>query len=247
MEWWKEYFDEVYFLMYTSMDNEERTNQETDFIADALNLTEKDWVLDAGCGWGRHSIALAKRGISVVGLDYSEYLLEKAKQRADQAGIEVEFIHGDIRALPFPDASFTAIFSYFTSFGYFSDEENKQALKEFSRVLKPKGKLLIETINLPYILKNFMHKNWFKAGESTYVIEEMRFDAETSRVYNKRYIFKDGAFLTEREHFVRLYLYPEMAQILSEIGLTIVETYGDRKKSSYSASSPRMIIVAQKS
>ncbi len=77
------------------------TEQEVDFLVDVLGLTEGMSVLDVGCGPGRHAIALAKRGISVVGLDISERFVEVAHEVADREGVMplVEFHRADARQM----------------------------------------------------------------------------------------------------------------------------------------------------
>src|SRR3954469_24093478 len=70
------------------------TEQEVDFLVDALELRPGMRVLDAGCGPGRHSLALARRGIAVVGVDASPDFVELA--RSEAGGLPVEFVEADV-------------------------------------------------------------------------------------------------------------------------------------------------------
>jgi SAM-dependent methyltransferase len=77
------------------------TEQEVDFLVDVLGLEPGMRVLDVGCGPGRHSVAMARRGIEVVGVDISERFVEVALEFADREGVSslVEFHRADARAM----------------------------------------------------------------------------------------------------------------------------------------------------
>ena len=83
------------------------TVREVDVLVDVLGLTEGARVLDVGCGPGRHSHELARRGIEVVGIDVSETFVELARRDAPEGAA---FVHGDARTMAF-DAEFDAAIS----------------------------------------------------------------------------------------------------------------------------------------
>ncbi len=78
-------------------------------IADFLDPLAQRTVLDVGTGTGRAAIALARRGASVTGVDASAEMLGVARRRAQEAGVEVAFAHGDAHGLGVPDRSFDAV------------------------------------------------------------------------------------------------------------------------------------------
>jgi SAM-dependent methyltransferase len=87
------------------------TRNEVEFLIEQLGLAPGSRVLDVGCGPGRHSLALAERGIEVVGIDISERFVELARAAADSAGLDAAtFVRLDARSLPF-DAEFDAAIS----------------------------------------------------------------------------------------------------------------------------------------
>src|SRR5450755_1831007 len=75
------------------------TEQEIDFLVERLGLDAGKRVLDVGCGPGRHSLALARRGIEVVGVDHSEEFVALARKAAAAEGLTAEFRSADVRDL----------------------------------------------------------------------------------------------------------------------------------------------------
>ncbi|WP_248930075.1 class I SAM-dependent methyltransferase [Paenibacillus hamazuiensis] len=96
-------------------------------------------VLDAGCGTGRTACYVAEQyGCEVTGIDRHPLMIEKARRRAELAGIKVEWVCGDVRRLPFPDASFDAVLIESVTVFVPGDE----AIREYARVTKPGGQTI---------------------------------------------------------------------------------------------------------
>lgn len=100
-------------------------------------------LLDLGCGWGRWSIAAARRGYEVVGIDPSLGSLLAGQDLLAVEGLPIAFVCGDARCLPFADNSFDAVFSY-SVLQHFSRENVAHTLREVGRVLRPGGFSLIQ-------------------------------------------------------------------------------------------------------
>lgn len=86
------------------------TDQEVDFLVDALALEPGDRVLDVGCGPGRHALALAERGMRVTGVDISATFVDLGNRAAAAHGLDATFLRADARSLGF-DAEFDAVIS----------------------------------------------------------------------------------------------------------------------------------------
>ena len=84
-------------------------------------------ILDLACGFGRHANRLAALGHTVTGIDLTPGFLEIARQDAEKRNVEVKYQQGDMRGITFDD-KFDRVMLLFTSFGYFTDEENLQVL-----------------------------------------------------------------------------------------------------------------------
>jgi len=97
-------------------------------------------VVDVGCGTGNAALLAAATGARVTGVDPATRLLEVARQRAADDGLDVEFLPGDAAALPLPDASADLILSVF---GVIFAPDPAAAIAEMARVLAPAGRIVI--------------------------------------------------------------------------------------------------------
>ncbi len=78
------------------------TIQEVDFLLEEFQLAPGSSILDMGCGTGRHSIELAKRGYLITGVDLSSQMLGRAAAAAREAKVKVEWIHSDATTFSLP-------------------------------------------------------------------------------------------------------------------------------------------------
>jgi SAM-dependent methyltransferase len=235
-------FDEDYLYFYEPLLTSERTERNVDLICRLLNVQPEMAVLDLACGHGRISNQLAKRDCNVTGLDATALFLDKARQDAANSGVEVEYIQGDMRSLPWSDR-FDCIINWFTAFGYFDDNENRLVLAQAYRALKVGGKLLIDTQNLYRIIKDF-HPSFVSEREGNFMIDTNRYDISTGRTYNERIIIRDGQ-IRRFNFFVRHFTFTELSDWLCQVGFRHVEGYGHDGEP-FALDSRRMIVVATK-
>ena len=96
-------FNEDYLYFYEQILTPEQTEQDVERIVELLDLPQGAEILDCPCGHGRIANALAQRGFRVTGLDSSEFFLEHAREGASVRGVEVEYVQGDMRDIPWRD------------------------------------------------------------------------------------------------------------------------------------------------
>jgi SAM-dependent methyltransferase len=125
-------------------------------------------LLDIGCSWGRWSIAAARKGINVIGLDPSLGAVMAATRAASHLGVAAKFVVGDARFLPFRNATFSQVFSY-SVLQHFSVEDTEVALQEIARVLRDGGTTCIQMAN------SLGAKSWFQIARRA-LREEGLFD-----------------------------------------------------------------------
>ncbi|RLG72701.1 MAG: hypothetical protein DRO23_10050 [Thermoprotei archaeon] len=249
-EWFKEFFDKIYYETYRPLESEERNKAEAEFIVKVLDLPKGSKVLDLGCGYGRHAVYLAKWGYKVTCYDLSKYLLKKARERAKEFKVKMEFVRGDMRKLNYSN-TFNGVYMAFTTFGYFSDKENFKLLKKISKALKEKGKLLIDTWNKFRTISHFYSQGgtevyrWWKSGDYI-ILDKTRFDMEKEAIINIRIFIKDGKIICERKFEVIAYSFKELKNMLNRAGLVIVKAYGNYQGEAFQMNSRRLVIVAEK-
>ncbi|HEX2878620.1 MAG TPA: class I SAM-dependent methyltransferase, partial [Polyangiaceae bacterium] len=141
--WWRAFFEGPFGRLQVGGAYEQTASADVDLIAGWLNLSPGATILDAPSGDGRIARELARRGYQLTGVDFNPRVLEKGRELAQD--LSVDFVNADIRDLRYEN-EFDAAISWWTSYGYFSDEDNTRYLASLCRALKPGGRLVIDTI-----------------------------------------------------------------------------------------------------
>lgn len=245
-DWYKEMFEGnlVKYWLSISDRRKEVTEIQVSFLR---NVLKKGRVLDHCCGPGRLSIPFSDY-MPVVGTDLSIYLLKTAKKRAKQANVkELYLVRADMRYLPFRSGVFDNVINFWTSFGYFSEKENKTVLKEIANVLKSEGIFALDIANPGWLLRNFREKDW--TDEENYLSLEQRFvDWKTKRWKSKWIVVnKQTKEIDEINFDHRLYDLRELQELLQGEDLEAIQVYGSFKKEDFDeARSNRIIILSRK-
>lgn len=217
-------FDESYLQFFRPiLDDEQRLTTETELITRLLDLPAQAAILDLACGHGRLSNRLAGHGYQVTGLDAQPTFLERAHEDA-HAHHTPTYLLGDMRELPWTD-HFDAVLSWFTSFGYFHDDDNRRVLAEIARALVPGGRLLMDLNNYPGVLRTYQQSVTVESGDDL-LIDQHEFDPTTNRNTVRRTLLQDGSRRTFR-FSVRMFTFPEIRDWLNDAGFTRVEAHGD--------------------
>jgi SAM-dependent methyltransferase len=238
----EEVFDEDYLYFYETFLTDELSDRQAELLWTLLELEPGMDVLDLACGHGRIANRLAARGARVVGLDATPLFLERARADADARGVRVEYVDGDMRDLPW-DGRFDRIVSWFTSFGYFDDDENRAVLRETHRALRPGGRLAIENNNLPELLRRWQPATVVER-DGDFAIDRSSFDPTNGRAITERVIVR-GRRSRRFEFRVRMFVAVELRDWLLETGFEEVEFY-DGEGIPLTVDGRRMITVARR-
>jgi ubiquinone/menaquinone biosynthesis C-methylase UbiE len=221
-----------------------RTRAQVEFAIQALRLAPGARVLDIACGVGRHSIELARRGYHVTGLDLSPTLLKIAAERAERAGVQVNWVRADMRQIPFSQ-EFDAAFNIFSSWGYLeTEEEDQKVLASVARALKPGGALLLETAHRDWLIRHFQARSWSE-GIGVLVMEERVLDLLSSRLLDTwTAIYEDGR---QRRWQIntRLYTAAELRRMLESAGFRLSQSFGGYDGAPLTLESSRLILVGE--
>jgi SAM-dependent methyltransferase len=242
---WDELFDELYLKTYARFERggAEESREEALAAVRLSDCPEGGDVLDAPCGYGRHSIPLAAAGYRVIGVDRSQMLLDEARRRAGETEWP-RFVRADHRNLPFADASFDAVLCLFTSLGYRGEEGDRRTLGQFRRVLRAGARLVVETMHRDRLVTIFQPRSWDPLPDGGLVIEERRFDHAAGEVQTSHVLVPADGSRKSVTYRVRTYTATELAALAHESGFTDVECYGDLNGGELSTES-RLVLAAR--
>jgi len=243
---WYDGFFEGEWLDLVAPTQDERAGDQVDLIVERLGLAPGARVLDVPCGWGRHTLELARRGFRVTGVDLSPASLERARVAAGGEGLEVELVELDMRELPW-EAEFEAVLNLWSSFGYFeTDAENERALAAMARALVPGGALLLDTINPPGLFRAFRAQTWQEVSGGALMLEERRYVLETGRIETTWTFVRPDGERSELRFSLRQYTVAELAAMFTRVGLVLEATLGGWDGSELTLDSFRALLVGRR-
>jgi SAM-dependent methyltransferase len=228
----------------------ERTASEVDRALGILRPEGGERILDLACGSGRHSLELAGRGFSVVGVDISPELIEIARSEAQAQEAETTFLKADLRELEF-EAEFDIVLNLNDgAIGYLeTDEENRRAFETISRSLKPGGRNLVQLPNVLYAREHLPQRSWIPAAAMVELVEHR---------WNKRDRYMEGAMIAVRfgevfeglkgiEFRQRLYTVDELREIYAGVGMELTGVFhGSGKRREPTAAQFEIFVEARK-
>lgn len=222
----------------------ERAPVQVDQIISLLELEPGSKVLDCPCGPGRHTLELARRGFAVTGVDRTAAYLEEARQRAQAEELAPELLLADMRHFRQTEA-FDVALSLFTSFGYFEDPaENEAVLRNYYRSLKAGGVLLLDVAGKEIIARIYQRHDWSE-HEGVFRLEERKVASDWRKMESRWLLVKDGVIKEKRfSHW--LYSAGELHKMLADSGFKQIDFYGDLEGAPYDHEAKRLIAVAHK-
>ncbi|MEX2611278.1 MAG: class I SAM-dependent methyltransferase [Gemmatimonadota bacterium] len=217
--WWRHHFDDVYFQLHDPLFSEARSRCEVAGMRELLALPHGARVLDAPCGWGRHTGLLVEAGMNAYGADLSLDLLRHTPAASGYAA-------ADLRRLPFASASFDAVVNVYTSLGLFLDDaEDVAALAEARRVLKPGGSLLLESMHRDEVMAGYAERDRWVLPDGTEVRVRRRFDPVTG-ISQERLRWRRGEEEGRKAYALRLRTATEIDRLLHTAGFQSVAYFG---------------------
>ncbi len=251
MKQWYEVLFENYGKKYDEEPFTQGTIGECDFIENEINYNKNVRILDIGCGTGRHSIELTKRGYTVTGIDLSESLLGRAREKATQQNITVDFQQQDARTLSFANEFDLVIMLCEGAFSLMeTDEMNYQILRNATLALKENGKIIFTTLNglfpLFHSVKDFINSN--SSGDT---VSENTFDLMTFREHSVYETQDDDGKKLSLHCNERYYVPSEITWLLKTLGFQTIDIFG-AKLGAFSRDDPlttgdyEMLVIAEK-
>ena len=202
-------------------------------------------VLDLCCGPGRYSIALARRGFAVTGVDRTRFLLAKARRGARQTRAKIEWVRADMRDFVRPD-SFDLALSMFTSFGYFDDKrEDVLVLGNIFASLRPAGVCLIEVLGKECLARIFQPTKSEALPDGSRLVQRHEVFDDWTRIRNEWILLRRGRARSFTFHHT-VYSGQELRDRMALAGFVDVRLYGDLSGGAYGTNAERLIAVGRK-
>lgn len=244
-DWWRSFFTPPLFDFQRRFRSTGETAAEVDFLERHLELSPGDRVLDVPCGDGRTAVELAARGYRTVGVDVAPEVLEMARRRAAEAG--VEWRQGDMRqpAILGPAATFRGACNLGNSFGYFGDQGDRQALAAVFAALAPGGGFVLESqLVAETVLPLHGGRDWRAFGDDFILMKES-YDPARGELTVAYTLIHEGRPEVRRARY-RVYSCRELLGLFESAGFAEMELYGSLDDDPYRVGDEVLWLVAHK-
>jgi len=253
MKPWYEKLFENYGSKYDQEVFTQGTLGECDFIESEIGCNKQTRILDIGCGTGRHSIELTKRGYTVTGIDLSESMLERARKKAADSHVSIDFQIQDARNLPFNNEFDLAIMLCEGAFCLMeTDEMNYQILQSAANALNDGGKLIFTTLNGLFPLFNSVREFLdSQKVEDSVSYETLTFDLMTFRDTSVTTVVDDSGKTQVLACNERYYVPSEITWLLKSLNFKKIDIFGAKlgafsRKDTLTTEDFEMLVVAEK-
>lgn len=209
-------------------------------------------ILELCCGTGRLTIPIAKDGYDISGVDYTPSMLEQAKAKASEAGLGIEFVEADIRALDLRK-KYDFIFIPFNSIHHlYRNEDLFKAFQVVRKHLKPGGLFLLDCFNpnIQYIVEGEKEQQQIAAyttddGRDVLIKQTMRYENKTQINRIEWHYFINGRFDSVQNLDMRLFFPQELDAYLEWNGFKMIHKFGSFEEEAFTDHSGKQIFVCQ--
>jgi SAM-dependent methyltransferase len=237
------YFDGHYKDIWRSVIPAELTPKEIDFMMQYFNLQPGNKVLDIMCGYGRHAIALATKGMQVTAVDNLDDYITEIKKVAKEEGLPVKAIKADILQYKI-DEKYDLVLCMGNSLNFFNAGDIHHLLANIHSHLKPAGHLLIHTWSLAEMaIKNFTAKSWSEVDGMKHLCDNKYLFHPARIEYDSIFLSPDGT-IEKKKAVDYIYSVNEMEAMLGKAGFALKEIYSIPGKKKFTLGEPRAYIIA---
>lgn len=209
-------------------------------------------ILELCCGTGRLTVPIAKAGYNICGVDYTSSMLEQAKVKASEAGLEINFIEADIRSLNLQE-KFDFIFIPFNSIHHlYKNEDLFKAFNGVKNHLKEGGLFLLDCFNpnIQYIVEGEKEQRKIaeyttEDGRAVLIKQTMRYESATQINRIEWHYFINGEFHSIQNLDMRLFFPQELDSYLEGAGFEIIHKFGSFEEERFANKSEKQIFVCK--
>ena len=239
------FFDGYYKDIWRALIPEALTKAEVDYLIDESGLSAGSKVLDLMCGYGRHALSLARKGINVTAVDNLAEYINEIKEIAETDNLPITAVKQNVMQYQSKD-KYDLVICMGNSMSFFNEENSVKLFSKISSLLKTDGKAIFNSwIIAEIVYKQFKDNSWATVGNikclysSRWLISPARIETESI------FIGPDGN--TEIKHAVDyVYSLNETENMLNKSGLVVKDVWSVPGKKKFALGEPRAYIVAEK-
>lgn len=244
--WYEDFFQGINCELWEKAIPVEVTKQEVEFLLSEFNLQQGQHILDIPCGFGRHSIELAKRGFNVTGIDISATFIQGLNEKINSESLNIKAVQADILSIQINE-KFSGALCMGNSFGYFNFDKMELFVEKVSSCLVTGSKFIINSgMIAESILPNLEHYSKNKTYTFGNITMEVNneYHVEDSFLVSNLVYTKEGK--TE-EHSYKHYVFTlsEVKRLLKLYGLNTIASYSSISKEEYKPGDQQVYIVAK--
>lgn len=240
--WYETFFKGLALELWRQAVPAKATAAEARAVARWLGLGPGARVLDVPCGNGRLALPLARRGLRVTGIDQSAEFIDEA--RAAAAGLAVDWIRADMRAIP-ADPPFDGALCLGNSFGYLDPKGSDAFAEAVGRALRPGGRFVLHTaMAAECVLPNLDRRLWHPVGDMLMLVEHA-YDAAESRL-DSAYTFVRAGRTETRDAVHWIHTVAEIRRMFARSGLETVAIHADRNGTPFAVGDDQLYLVFEK-
>ncbi|MFM2339059.1 MAG: hypothetical protein RL115_2252 [Bacteroidota bacterium] len=240
-----QYFDGHYKEIWKAIIPDLLTEREINFILSYFSLQQGNDVLDLMCGYGRHALALGRKGINVTAVDNLPAYIEEIKATIAKEYLPIEAITGGV--LDFiPQKKYKLAMCMGNSLNFFNAKQTFSLLSTIAQALTPGGHLLINSWSVAEIV----FRNFQESGESTIdgkvFVNNSKILFHPTRMESESIITTDNGVTESKLAIDYIFSINELEQMLTAAGLVVKEMFSIPGKKHFTLGEPRLYLVAQK-
>lgn len=237
------FFDGYYKEIWKTLIPAELTVKEVDFMLSYFNLQPGNNVLDLMCGYGRHALALSRKGIAVTAIDNLRDYIREICETVDAENLPVKAVQEDVLEYHTRE-TFDLAICMGNSLNFFDENETIKLFKNVSRQLNKGGYLLINSWSFAEIaIKIFKEKSWSQVGDQKFLTDSKFLFHPTRIETESTIIFHDGK-MEHKTGIDYIFSINEMERMLGDAGLKITEIFSIPGKKKFILGEPRAYLVA---
>lgn len=254
MSWYQTFFHGLPQQAWQAAQTDEQNQLDLEMIVETLSFGPDDRVLDVFCGYGRHTLPLARMGAQMTAVDISEEYITALNAAAKTENLNIRAIQADFITTPAltGDAeSFDAAFCLGNSFCFFPYPDMLTFLQRIADLLRPGGRLLVHSSMVAeVVLPDFQERNWMPVGHDMTVLVENQYEPLQGCIHQQLTYLKnntDGSVESaQRTAAYYVYTLAELTRLMAQVGLAVESVYGTIHLDPFMVGDEGAWIVAEK-